>query len=422
MTKIIRSHLQLCLLLTKFFLLVVTVVSQQMSLEERLSSSHRQKHEENPSLSSQIPPMQPQEYQHYYDYKTKLPRVEVQLLCSHDVPSDFDVSETFRQFYQEFFLAALAHNDNDDKEQLQESDSTTETIVMLDNVDDDASPFDTELFTFVSRSNVYDVKPREDFYDLCDPTSTTVLVTMDVRGYIHVRTNEDTATNVQVDGPLDGFRTHDNLQRLMDQVNPSAIKDFFALHVCSSYLVDDDDDHQTNNKNKNRQANMDQNSTDVIVVGTDIYDAMEYFKAKVQPWNTRLAPPPPSGSRDYPYPSTQDHRHFDHNLRLLCNGGVDAVYPNYHKQAYRGPDNITSLVIGLLVGMIMVGMIWKEWKQKRPSSVRDRRRRMQPGQHNRDRTVVDDSATISSESQVNSSNLGVMEYEETPTDETQTVV
>jgi hypothetical protein len=413
MTNISCRLQQVCLLFTttNLFLPLLPVAShdQQMTLEQRLSSSFtvREVHEETMSSS-------PQEYQHYYDFKTMLPRVEVQLLCSHDVPSDFDVTDTFRKFYQEFFLAALSHDE--DSEQLQSNIVRTGTVDVVDQVDDDASPFEMELFTLVSRSNVDDVKPHDDFYDLCDPTSTTVLLTMDVRGYIRLRTNHDIPTNVHLDGPLDGFRTHDNLQRLMDQVNPSAIKDYFAQHVCSPFQVDENEYQNNISRSKHGQADMDPTSTSAVVDNKDAFTAMEYFKAKVKPWDTLLAPPPPSSSHDYPYPSTQDHRHFDHNLRLLCDGGVDAVYPNYHKQAYRGPDNITSLVIGVLVGMVMVGMILKELKQKRHSSIRDRRRRQEE-----QNTSVAWPTTTAVESHVHSSNPRVMGYETMTQDETQSV-
>jgi hypothetical protein len=424
MTKFFRSSLQQLFL----FPIVVPVAShnQQMALQHRLSasrpSSFRPIDKESPSSSPQIPlKQQPEEYQHDYDFKAMLPRVEVQLLCIHDVPLDFNVSETFRHFYQEFFSMGLSHQE--DKDPLPSSHAKISQTDVGDQVDDDVNrPFDIELFTFVSQSHVYDIKPREEFYDHCDPTSTTVLVTMDVRGYIGIRTNQET----HIDEPLDGIETQDNMKWLMDQINPSAIKDFFAEHICSSYPVDDDDDNDDDDDhhhhhNNNNQADMDQHSPSAVV-GTDAYAAIAYFKAKVQPWDTRLAPPPPSSSRDYPYPSTKDHRHFDHNLRLLCDGGVDAVYPNYHKQEYQGPDNIPSLVIGLLVGMIMVGMILKEMKQKRQPS-----RWRQPRQNGEStvQRVVNDSAsmtwpTIATESDDISSRNN-REYEATSSDEIQSV-
>ncbi|KAG7373973.1 hypothetical protein IV203_013068 [Nitzschia inconspicua] len=330
------------------------------------------------SSSNQQQQQQQHPYHHHYDFKTKLPRVELQLLCSHDIVPDFDVTTTFRNFYQEFFLAALSHTDNDID---GDASSGSWNNVAANDMDDDAGPFVTELFTFVSRSTVQDVKPHEVFYDTCDPSSETVLVTMDVRGYIHVRTKKDAATsmNVNMDGPLDGFRTQENLQQLIEEVNALAIKDYLAQHVCLPVGTNDDSRyHSTNTRHKNGTAN---NATDTNDPN-DEYASMEYFKAKVRPWNTHLAPPPPSSSRDYPYPSTKDHKHFEHNLRLLCEGGVDAVYPNYHKQVWTGPESTSSLVIGIVVGMIMVGIICRELNQKRHPSIRERLRRQRgPQEH-----------------------------------------
>jgi hypothetical protein len=436
MTKIC-SRLQLLTTILRVVTVVASHDNKEMALKERWSSSwplssgrssnsKQQGHEENLSSSSpQIPlEQQPEEYQHYYDFQAKLPRVEVQLLCSHDFPPDFDVADTFRHFYQEFFLAALSTTEENEK---LSSNIGTYNMDVVDHVDDDASPFETELFTFVSRSYVDDVKPREDFYDLCDPTSTLVLITMDVRGYIRLRTNNDTPNNVDVHGPLDGFRIHDKLQQCMDKVDSSAIKEYFAQHVCSPFQLVADDHHNTT-RNNISQIVVEQNSTGTAVVGTDAYSAIEYFKAKIKPWNNRLEPPPPSSSRDYPYPSTKDHRHFDHNLRLLCDGGVDAVYPNYHKQVYKGPDNIASLVIGMLVGTMMVVLILKELKQKRQPSIRYQQRQRELGQHgNRTTMEVDDVVSMArpitaAESEVRSSNSGGMElYEVTTQDETQLV-
>lgn len=115
--------------------------------------------------------------------------------------------------------------------------------------------------------------------------------------------------------------------------------------------------------------------------GTDFdpYAAMEYFRAKIRPWDVHMAPSPPRSDQDFPYPSTKDRKHFEHNLRLLCEGGVDAVYPNYHKEPYRGPDNIVSLIIGLIVGVIMFAMIYKEMHPKNnPYTQRRRRGRRRP--------------------------------------------
>jgi hypothetical protein len=396
--------------------------NQQLALAEQISSPSSSSvvsehdYENFPSRRQQQEQSSPS--YHHYDYKTKLPRVEVQLLCSHDIRNDFDVSDTFRHFYQEFFLAALAHNDYDDHDDKGVEMSTRQSNVMIKDVDDGGSPFDTELFTFVSRSNVQDVKPREDFYDTCDPTSKTVLVTMDVRGYIHVRSNDaKTSIDVNLDGPLDGFHTQENLQQLIDQVNPTAVKDYFAEHVCSPAITDPAEHSSSSSSSRSSSSHRAIHSNTTGANATDPYSAMEYFKAKVRPWNTRLAPPPPSSSRDYPYPSTKDHKHFEHNLRLLCEGGVDAVYPNYHKQAWTGPESVSSLVVGILVGIIMVGMISREMNQKRQSSVRGRRRRLRGNFNDRSVSVMagtNAGGTIPSAPQASG-------YSATPSDETEVV-
>ncbi|KAL3911901.1 MAG: hypothetical protein SGILL_007099, partial [Bacillariaceae sp.] len=354
--------------------------------------------------------------QHHTDYKVvKLPRVEVQLLCTHDIRPDFDVRETFSHFYQEFFFPALSHNDDDDTS----DDMNALNHVMENAVDasathsiqqqpphvgshgDDTTTtvLDTELYTFVSLSDVSDVKHSEEYYDTCDQQSTTVLATMDVRGYIHVKMSSSQSSSQNHDRSLASAslhgvssyvssarnsvhanthdqhhedeavaiaRTEQNLETLISKVKPSVLKEYFAQHVCSN-----PSEETWVNDNSNDFGNgISSDSND-----DSFYDAMEYFKAKVRPWNVKMAPAPPSASTDYPYPSTKDRRHFEHNLRLLCKGGVDAVYPNYHKEAYQGPESISSLVLGLVVGVVMFVMIYTEMQQKQHSWDRRRRER-----------------------------------------------
>jgi hypothetical protein len=319
------------------------------------------------------------------DYKiVKLPRVEVQLLCQHDIRPDFDVRETFHHFYQEFFFPALSHNDDDTEHVVNDSPQYS---IQNNKHGGDGNAFDTELYTFVSLSDVSDVKHSEEYYETCDQESSTVLATMDVRGYIHVKTstiqNHDRALlswhglssymhrarssssssvhpSNHDDEDAANDRTEQNLETLINKVQPSAIKDFFAQHVCSS---------------PSDQTWVNDSSKDVSDSNDTYFEAMEYFKAKVRPWNIKLAPPPPSSSVDYPYPSTKDRLHFEHNLRLLCEGGVDVVYPNYHKEVYQGPESIFSLVFGLIVGAVMFVMIYKEMQQKHHSWDRRRRER-----------------------------------------------
>jgi hypothetical protein len=290
------------------------------------------------------------------EYKQRLPRIEVQLLCKHDIrqqqqqqqqhqeptnEDSFNVSETFHQFYKEvFFDGVTASND---------TTRTASTIV----------DFETEVFTFVSVSDVHDVKPSEDYYAACNQSSSTVLATMDIRGYAHI-TAVVSAAEV-------GETVHP--RSLFDNIDQTAVKAFFQKHVCSH-------------------------------VGTKDDSAVEYFKAKIRDWDVDLAPPPPKASYPYPYPSTKDKRHFNHNLRLLCDGGVDVVYPNYHKSKYHfvlTAEHISAIVVGIVVGCIMICMIYTELQKKDSPHDRQRQQIIQQQQHSAPRPRRDDYHETSQE-------------------------
>jgi hypothetical protein len=172
---------------------------------------------------------------------------------------------------------------------------------------------------------------------------------MDVRGYVYTNTIMSSAASVGF-GDHNATTLEQTLESYIASINQDDIKHFFQQNVCPG------DEHDNDN----------QSDTDHDGGGGN----MEYFKAKIHYWDITMAPAPPLPSHEYPYPSTKDRRHFNHNLRLLCDGGVDAVYPNYHKKVYQFglKENMPSLVVGIIVGFIMIGMIYTELQKKENNS------------------------------------------------------
>lgn len=262
----------------------------------------------------------------------KLPRVEVQFICSHDVRPDFDVRRTFQALYEDLYLPNL-HK--------------------------------VKLYPSISISDMDDVKATHWYYPLCNQSSSDVLATMDVKGYVSfapVQSSKQSHATTTTNGNVDmEYAENVMVGRLVDTMEEHDLEEYFRHHVC---------------------------------------DDMPFFRSKVVHWNAKLDPPPPpssSSSSFTPPLEEEDHApplhpsynnrynpdqhsdsfahsnsarnnnnnqyqfhdnqfYFDHNLYLLCGGAEELL------QQGEAPDP-GFMVFGILVGMVMIAMICSELGQ-----------------------------------------------------------
>jgi hypothetical protein len=222
-----------------------------------------------------------------------LPRVEIQLMCGRDIRPGFDATATLEQYYVEnFFSKVLDYNPRD-------------------------ASF--EWYPAVSVSDVRDVNATQWFYPLCNQSSTTVLATMDVPGYLKWRGK---GRNGGVNENSQKNSTWYMAEHLIRRVHEHTLRDYFQEHVCPA-------------------------------------DDLLLFHAQVLYWSDARSPSDHHDTHhdnNANYPSRNNPFYFDHNLYLLC-GGVDELLLEEQNLVDRG-----FMVLCLIVGMVMVGMICTELK------------------------------------------------------------
>lgn len=287
-----------------------------------------------------------------------LPRIEVQFVCGHEIRPEFNVSETFQDFFQESIdlVWNQQRRDSDGSDASKNAGSNTnKNVSTIDSTDD----FD--LYAALSVSSVLDVDRQHWYYPLCNASSPQILATMDVRGYVYIAPTtalENHDRNLPMSSShhhsmMDHNDHNDNsltsiqdlLDSLLEKIDSKAVHAFFEQNVCSDLI---------------------------------------FFRHKMVEWDDATFPPPSSGQhvKEYQpssnphYPNGQqhyNHHHFyDHNLYLLC-GGVDDI-----RFADDDDDQDIDqgfLVFGMLVGVMMVAMLGSELQQYAIMGVQRRYRR-----------------------------------------------
>jgi hypothetical protein len=266
-------------------------------------------------------------------FQFTLPRIEVQFLCEHDIRPEFNVSDIFASFFEEtlnhYFNQFLDQGRND-------LGSNDFSFVGKD---------DLELYSDLSISDIGDINSQMWYFPLCNESSTEILATMDVRGYIWLESNllpvpsggrqhQHSATDMQT------------MEYLHNSTDQKTLRNYFKDHVCRP----------------------------------------DFFRSKTLEWDDVDFPPPSDHQPVKEYQPTSYHnsnaggaanlynRHhfFDHKLELLCGGEVDSMYPDGDEE---GIDQ-GFLMLGIVIGMVMLSMICTELQQFAVStSGRQRRRR-----------------------------------------------
>jgi hypothetical protein len=238
-----------------------------------------------------------------------LPRVEIQFSCGHDIRPDFNASRTVQQFYVDEFLSAA-------------KDYNPHALTF-------------QMYEAVSISDVHDVAASQWFYPLCNQSSTDVLATMEVTGYVGVP-GEGNDDYYALRSGRDKNATWYVVEHLIRRVHEGQLEDYFHEHVCQG-------------------------------------DDLLFFHVMIHAWSGMQTPTdqPYHHQKSFwnttGYPSTNNPYYFNHNLYLLCGGKDDYLLSDGEE----GPDS-TFVVLGLVVGMIMVCMLCSELKS--PSSQRTRPR------------------------------------------------
>jgi hypothetical protein len=274
--------------------------------------------------------------------KVTLPRIEVQFLCEYDIRPDFNVTDTFASFFQEtinYYLNQYLDIRSDDFGNRSQLEGITNDVRIV-------GKDDIELYSDLSISGIGDVNSQLWYFPLCNESSTEILATMDVRGYIWFPSNflpnqpSGGIDHHQVMKPEhDSYMDHSsvvmNFMNVFDETfNQKMLRNYFKDHVC-------------------RPA---------------------FFRSKIMDWDDVDFPPPSNHQPVQEYQTTlyhnsnaqvaanRDNRYhiFDHNLYLLCAGADDIMYLDDVDD-----DGIDQgfLMLGIVVGMVMFSMIWTEVQQ-----------------------------------------------------------
>jgi hypothetical protein len=261
----------------------------------------------------------------------KLPRIEVQFLCGHEIRPNFNVSEVFQTFFQEsinhFFNQRLDILNGNYRNWTNVGDSISNVTVVSKN--------DFDLYSAVSISGIRDVNSQRWYFPLCNESSPQVLATMDVRGYVFIQPPYENDNDSMMSG---------NYKHMMDNNHQGmgstqSFMDYF-------------------------QENMDQKTVHAFFQDRVCHD-LDFMRSKIVQWDDASYPPPTNGQhvKEYQpsrYQNSQHYNHhhfFDHNLYLLCGGADDITLDD--------DDDIDQgfLMFGMLVGMVMVTMICSELQQ-----------------------------------------------------------
>jgi hypothetical protein len=237
-----------------------------------------------------------------------LPRIEIQFLCGHEIRPDFSPADALQQYYVDVFLSKVEdYNPNDEAFQLNAA---------------------------VSISDVSDVKESEWFFPLCNQSSMDVLVTMDVSGYVGLRGEEEQARDQFRTYPTDAYLKNTTwyaIDHMDRRVGTHSLREYFHENICQG---------------------------DDLVF---FYSNAIYYNDPLWTWPSpapqpnESSDPPTATTTDPPYPSSNNPSFFDHNLYLLCGGAEDMLESGEF-------SNSSLVVLGLFVGMVLVGVIFTEWK------------------------------------------------------------
>ncbi|KAG7373971.1 hypothetical protein IV203_013066 [Nitzschia inconspicua] len=286
-----------------------------------------------------------------------LPRIEVQFVCEHDIRPDFNVTNIFDSFFQEtlnhYFnqFMDVMHNDFDSWTENQ--GDTVSNLTLVGNDDD------VELYSAITISDIGDVNRQYWFYPLCNASSTQILATMDVRGYVYLPSHM--LLPLQSDTQSSGEKEDNN--------NQPPTKHHYQNHQHQHDKEMTDTDEQNIAAVMNFMEYFHQ-SVDTKILRNffkeRVCQPMDFFRSKVVDWDDKTFPPPSNRQPVKEYQSIHDpnaiynhHHFFDHNLYLLCGGADDIMY-----METEGEDGVDAgfFMIGIIVGMVMLSMLCTELK------------------------------------------------------------